>query len=187
MPPKVKIQKSDIIQTALALVREQGADAINARAIAAALGCSTQPVFSNFATMQQLQEATLASAYEIYLDFLKAEAETGKYPRYKSFGMAYILFAQEEKALFRLLFMRDRRGEVRSLTPDFLASVQILMDANGISRESAERMHLEMWACVHGIATMLATSFLSLDQGLISDMLTDVYQGLRSKYTREEV
>jgi hypothetical protein len=101
--------------------------------------------------------------------------------------MAYIRFAQEEKALFRLLFMRDRRGEVLSLTPDFLASVQILMDANGISRENAERMHLEMWACVHGIATMLATSFLSLDQGLISDMLTDVYQGLRSKYTREEV
>ena len=52
--------------------------------------------------------------------------------------------------------------------------------------ERAERMHLEMWTCVHGIATMLATSFLSLDWELISDMLTDVYQGIRTKHLSEE-
>ena len=56
MPPKVKITKEDIIKTATQLVRESGEDAINARAIASALGCSTQPIFSNFATMEQLQE-----------------------------------------------------------------------------------------------------------------------------------
>ena len=187
MPPKVKIQKSDIIQTALALVREQGADAINSRAIAAALGCSTQPVFSNFATMQELQEAILAAAYEIFLDFLKEEAESQKYPQYKAFGMAYIRFAQEETALFRLLFMRDRQGADLTPTPDFAASTQIIMEANGICREKAELLHLEMWACVHGIATMLATSFLRLDWDLISNMLTDMYQGLCIKHTREEV
>ena len=187
MPPKVKIQKSDILQTALALVREQGANAINARAIAAALGCSTQPVFSNFATMQELQEATLAAAYEIYLDFLKKEAESQKYSQYKAFGMAYIRFAQEESALFRLLFMRDRQGEALTPTPDFVASTQIIMEANGICREKAELLHLEMWVCVHGIATMLATSFLRLDWDLISSMLTDMYQGLCIKHTREEV
>ena len=187
MPPKVKIQKEDILRTALALVREQGADAINARAIAAALGCSTQPVFSNFATMQELQEATLAAAYEIFLGFLKEEAESQKYPQYKAFGMAYIRFAQEESALFRLLFMRDRQGEALTPTPDFVASTQIIMEANGICREKAELLHLEMWACVHGIATMLATSFLRLDWDLISSMLTDMYQGLCIKHTREEV
>ena len=186
MPPKVKIQKDDIIQTALTLVRTQGEEAINARAIAAALGCSTQPVFSNFATMQELQEATLAAAYDIYLDFLKREAESGEYPKYKAFGMAYIRFAQEEAALFRLLFMRDRQGETLTPAPDFAASTQIIMEANGICREKAELLHLEMWACVHGIATMLVTSFLHLDWALISTMLTDLYQGLRSKHTQEE-
>ena len=60
------------------------------------------------------------------------------------------------------------------------------MQANGVSREIAELMHLEMWACVHGIGTMLATSFLSLDWELISNMLTDIYQGIRSKYAPEE-
>jgi hypothetical protein len=44
MPPKVKITKEEIIQTALFLVRENGEQAINARAIATALHCSTQPI-----------------------------------------------------------------------------------------------------------------------------------------------
>ena len=71
-------------------------------------------------------------------------------------------------------------------TADFSASVEIIMQANGISRETAELMHLEMWTCVHGIATMLATSFFSPDWTLISRMLTDIYQGLRTKHTSKE-
>ena len=179
MPPKVKITREDIVNTAIALIRTSGADALNARAIAASLRCSTQPIFSNFHTMEELQGATVAAAYEIYLDFLKKESLSGKYPQYKSFGIAYIRFAREEKELFKLLFMCDREGKELTPTPDFDASVDLIMNANGITRESAERMHLEMWACVHGIATMHATSFLTLEWELISDMLTDVYSGIR--------
>lgn len=186
MPPKVKITKEDILITALSLIRTQGEDAINARAIAAALHCSTQPVFSNFATMEELQQATRAAAYDIYCDFLHREVESGQYPPYKAFGMAYIRFADEERALFRLLFMRDRRGEDLSPSPDFEASVDMIRTANGLSQAAAERLHLEMWSFVHGIATMHATSFLSLERTLISDMLTDVYQGVRVRLITEE-
>ena len=186
MPPKIKITKEDIIATAVSLARESGAEAINARAIAAALNCSTQPIFSNFATMEELQGAVLTAAYERYLAFLKKEAESGKYPQYKAFGMAYIRFAKEEKELFKLLFMRDRNGEGLISTTDFDASVEMIMNNNGITREKAWLWHLEMWTCVHGIATMLATSFLALDWEMISDILTDVYQGIRARHLSEE-
>ena len=185
MPPKVKITKENIIDTAIALVRESGAESINARAIAAALGCSTQPIFSNFESMEDLQSEVLSSAYHHYFGFLEKEVESGKYPKYKSFGMAYIRFAEEERELFKLLFMRDRNGEAFTPTADFESSVEMIMNANGITREKAERMHLEMWACVHGIATMMATSFLSLDWEIISNMLTDVYMGTRSRHLSE--
>ena len=186
MPPRVKITKEEIVKTALMLVRAGGEEAINARTIAASLNCSTQPVFSNFCTMSELVGATVSAAYEVYLGFLKSEEESGKYPRYKSFGMAYIRFAIEESELFKMLFMRDRkRGELIP-TSDFDASVDIIIDSCGISRERAELMHLEMWTCVHGIAVMLATSFLSLEWELISNMLTDVYQGIRKRHLLEE-
>ena len=188
MPPKIKITKTDIIQKALSLLRENGAESLNARSIAAALGCSTQPIFSNFATMDALEEAVIGAAYEHYYAFLQREAESGKYPAYKAFGMAYIRFAKEEKELFRLLFMRDTsKKEMASVTsPDFEASIEMIMKANGISREKATLMHLEMWVCVHGIATLFVTSFFSLDWELISTILTDVYQGTRAKHLSEE-
>ena len=69
---------------------------------------------------------------------------------------------------------------------DFEKSVDMIMKSNGVSREKATLMHLEMWTCVHGIATMLATSFLELDEELISNILTDVYQGVRARHTAEE-
>ena len=99
--------------------------------------------------------------------------------------MAYVRFASEEKELFRLLFMCDRKGD-NAVTPDFTASVDMIMEANGVSKETATLMHLESWSCVHGIATMLATSFLSLSWELISDMISDVYQGLRLRHLTEE-
>ena len=186
MPPKVKITKEDIVNTAVELVRENGEQAINARAIAAALHCSTQPVFSNFATMDKLQDAVRVAAYDRYLGFLKSEAESGRYPPYKAFGMAYIHFAKEERELFRFLFMCDRGGaDASSTSPDFEASVQMIMKANGVTADKARLMHMEMWACVHGIATMLATSFLTLDRELVSDMLTDIYQGIRARHGSE--
>ncbi|MBR2011011.1 MAG: TetR/AcrR family transcriptional regulator [Clostridia bacterium] len=187
MPPKVRITKEEIVKTALLLLQKNGTEAVNARSIATALGCSTQPVFSNFATMEELQNAVIAAAHEQYLGFLQSEAASGKYPKYKSFGMAYIRFAKEEKELFKLLFMRDRGGKGMTPTLDFEASVAMIMQANGVSEETARLMHLEMWTCVHGIGTMLATSFLELDMELISNMITDVYQGLRARHlaTRE--
>ncbi len=186
MPPKVKISKEDIIKTATELVRKNGEEAINARAIAAALNCSTQPIFSNFATMDELQDATVAAAYEIYLDFLKREVESGRYPRYKAFGRGYIRFAEEEKELFKFLFMRDRKGGELVPSPDFTASVEMIMKANSVTKEKAELMHLEMWACVHGIGSMLATSFLSLDSELISEMMTDIYRGICLRHLSKE-
>ncbi len=186
MPPKVKVAKKDIIAAALDAVRKEGEGGINARAIASVLGCSTQPVFSNFFSMEELKEQTAKSAYEIYEGFIRREVENGKYPPYKSFGMAYISFAKEEKELFKLLFMCDRSEKSFTPTGDFVASVEMIMQANGISKETAELMHLEMWTFVHGIGTMLATSFLSLEDELISRMMSDVYHGIRAKHIAEE-
>ena len=186
MPPKVKIGKEDIIKNALELCRKNGDGAINARSIAASLGCSTQPIFSNFKSMEELDEAVIARAHEVYLGFLESEAKSKKYPKYKAFGMAYIRFAKEEKELFKMLFMCDRNEKALLPTSDFNEAVSIIADANGISKEKAELMHLETWACTHGIATMMATSFLEFEWDFISDMLTDVYQGIRARHLSED-
>ncbi len=185
MPPKARITKEEIIKTTVNLVRASGVDSINARAIASSLNCSTQPIFSNFISMEELEEATINAAYKIYLSFIKSELEDAKYPMYKSYGMAYIRFAKEEKELFKLLFMRDRTEEDISLSSDFEESVALIMKANNVSEDIARLIHLEMWTCVHGIGTMLVTSFMPLEWELISQITSDVYHGIIAKYKKE--
>ena len=188
MPPKVKITRENIISAAVDLVREQGEEAINARTVAAALGCSTQPIFSNFSTMEELRLAVVKRAEEISLAYVRSETETGKYPPYKSSGMAYIRFAVEERELFKLLYMRDRSREegVDSVDSDLNNSMVSIVQGNtGLDGHDAGLFHLEMWAVVHGIATMLATGFLDLEWELISKIMTDSYLGMRKQYGME--
>lgn len=187
MPPKVRITKDDIINTAVDIVRSSGANAVNARVIAKELKCSTQPIFSNFSTMEALRHAVVAAADSLYQHYVRRETETGEYPAYKASGMAYIRFAKEEKELFKLLYMRDRSAEKDGKeTEEYKQLLKVVQESTGFSGDTAKRFHLEMWAFVHGIGVMIATNYLELEWELVSQMLTDAYQGLKKRYDNKE-
>ena len=186
MPPKVKITKEDIIHAAVDIVRSSGAQAINARTVASALNCSTQPVFSNFATIEDLRLAVVEKADKLCQEYMHREVAQGQFPTYKANGMAYIRFAKEEKELFKLLYMRDRSGEAIPAGSELTDEMELIVHQNtGLNGLDAKLFHLEMWAYVHGIATMFATGFLDLDWSLVSKMLTDAYQGLKKQHKME--
>ena len=186
MPPKIKITKEDIINAAVEIVRIGGAQSVNARTIAVMLNCSTQPIFSNFAAMDDLKLAIVEKAEKLCQEYIDREISEAAYPPYKASGMAYIQFAKEEKELFKLLYMRDRAGEDESFGPKFSDQMETLVEKNtGLSGNEKQLFHLEMWAYVHGIATMYATGFLDLNWELVSKMLTDAYQGMRKQYGME--
>ena len=183
MPPKQKVAKEDILNAALTLTRQNGFDAVNARAIAALLHCSTQPVFSNYASMEALKSDVLAYAYELYHKRTNDAMSQGRYPPYKASGMAYIQFARDERELFQLLFMcRRSRKESEAADAFWDEIVQLVSSSTRLDTQSASRLHLEMWIFVHGIAAMIATSYLEFDEELISSMLSDAYLGLKARY-----
>ena len=184
MPRKTVILKEDIIRASVGIVRTSGPEALNARAVAKALGCSTQPVFSNFRNMQDLMESVVERSLELYNDFIRKEFGLNRgYPPYKTHGMGYIRFAMEESNLFKLLFMRDRRNEDSSAEAGtFYEVIPLLMKSLDLTEEQALMFHLEMWTFVHGIAAMAATSYCKWDMEQASKALTDIYQGLRLRY-----
>lgn len=187
MPPRIKITKEDIVSAALRMMQKQGANALNARALASYIGCSTQPIFSNFATMEELKTELIHASAQKYHAYLKQEFALHRYPDYKASGMAYIRFAREEKEIFKFLFMRDRSSEtVDYMEDDFTDSVYFIHKQLGITYEEATIFHMEMWVYVHGIATMLATSYLNLEYEEISDMLTDAFFGLKMRYASKK-
>ncbi|MCM1330536.1 MAG: TetR/AcrR family transcriptional regulator [Ruminococcus sp.] len=187
MPPKPRVEKEDIIKAAADIVRENGVSALNARAVAARLGVSTQPIFSNYGSMEELKADVLDLAYTVYAGYLERGMSSGQYPVYKASGMAYIQFAKEERELFKLLFMRDRTDETSPQKDnEFKPIVGILMKNLGLTEEEATMFHLEMWVYVHGIAAMIATSYLEWDEATVSRMLTDLFAGLKIHYRKEK-
>ena len=164
MPPKVRITREQILNTAVGLVRSSGEEALNARSLAAALDCSTQPLFSNFASMEELRQVVIDEADRLCREYIDREVQKGLYPPYKASGMAYIRFAKEEKELFRLLYMRSREKEAIPQETELGSRMETLVSTNtGLSGGRTKLFHLEMWAFVHGVAAMLATDYLDLD------------------------
>lgn len=181
MPPRNKVAKRDILNAAVELIR--AGEPLNARALAQRMGCSTQPIFSNYDSMEALRADVIAAALERYHGYLAESMGSGAYPPYKASGMGYIRFALEEKELFKLLFMRDRSGEVIGEDLEEVGPIiALIQEKTGMSFERSRLFHLEMWLYVHGIATMLATGYLPWTMEDISAMLTDAFEGLRMRF-----
>lgn len=187
MPPKAKYTKEKIIEYALDIVRKNGFEALSARALGKELGTSSSPVFTFFESMDEVKGEVIATAAAIYKSYLDEDMEKGKLPPYKASGMAYIRFAKEEKELFKLLFMRDRTGEAVGDNREEIAPLIDLISKNtGIGPGSAYIFHLEMWMYVHGIASMIATSYLDWDMDFVSEALSDAYLGLCRRYEEKK-
>ncbi len=188
MPRTVSISKQAIIDASIDLIRESGHEAFNARALAKRIGCSTQPIFSNFKNMEDLLENVLKATLDIYNAFVADSIRSGESePAYKANGRAYIRFAMEERNLFKLLFMRDRTAEPNHVEEStFYDVLPLIMKGTGLDREGAALFHFAMWSVVHGIASMVVTSYEKPDMELISNTLTDVYQGLLYRFKSKE-
>ena len=161
MPPKFKFTRDEITNAALNVTRKNGISGLTARALAAELGCSVKPIFGLFKNMEEVGQEVFIASDLLYQNYLREDMAKGKYPPYKASGMAYIRFAKEE---------------IRPL-------MQLIQQNLGISEDEAYLFHLEMWLYVHGIATMIATSYLDWDDEFISRVLTDAYMGLKYRYT----
>ena len=61
-------------------------------------------------------------------------------------------------------------------------TVRLIKEKLNISDDDAYLFHIEMWIYVHGIATMIATQYLDLDEEFISRVITDAYNGLKLHY-----
>lgn len=185
MAPKMKVSKEDILSAAFSLVSRQGIEALNARAIAKELDCSTQPIFSNFSSMAQIHTEVYVRAQRLCIEYIEEEVNRGIYPHYKASGMGYIRFAEEESRLFKLLYLN---GPVTEQTPEDGVLWDTMVERADDTAHVGERaglFHFEMWAAVHGIATMLATKFLTLDRETVSQTLTDLFLGLKKQYGEE--
>ena len=180
MPAKAKVTKEMIVDAAFAVAREAGAESISARTVSERLGCSTQPVMYQFATIEELKRAVYAKADGYHSEYLMKLESPPKGP-VLGIGLNYIRFAIEEPHLFRFLFQSDFFSgstlleliDAEALTPVLSA----IRDALKVSMEQAKKVFLTIFLFAHGYASIIANNSLKYDEALIRAQLEQAYRG----------
>lgn len=182
MPPKVRITEDAILDAAIEIIRDKGITSVNARELAKSLGCSIQPVFRNFQSMDNLKKDLYKKAEHIYDDYIRHGME--HHTRLLlGFGLTYIEFAKKEKNLFKLLFMSDEfkgKNIVDMIKDDENQRiVEMISGTTGLDLENAEQLMVDIWLITHGIAAMVAANDCHFNEEQIVKILTDSFSGIK--------
>ena len=177
MAPRKRIIKEDILAGAVRVIQHAGPSALSVRNIAGELGCSTQPLYSEFRNVEQLQEELLPYIREKYL--------LGKYSSYKEFGRTFLRFAREEQALFQFLYLRQRNPEER-LLDDVNGETTVALLSRNLEMTMAEawEMHRRMQNYCYGLGVMIAIHYRAMDQEESDRELTEFYSILLRHYKK---
>lgn len=187
MPPIRRFRKEDIINIGLEIVEEKGFDALNARTIAKRLGCSVQPLFHNFANMDELKENIFEKMYDVYIGYMTIDEKKEK--RYKEQGLGYIRFAREHPEFFKAIFMKSSGLNASEFVTaddrldDTIKAGQLL---TGFSYEEQKAFHIKVWIFTHGIACLVATDTIKLDEKEIEVMLESTVRAMLKGFKKEE-
>lgn len=202
--PRQRITKEFLLEQAYCLVKEQGMDAVSAKALARLAKCSVQPIYSYYANMDELKDQIYRKAGMEYREFLEKNGrretanERNAGNAAVSLGMAHVLFAVRAPHLFFLLFQQTQSVLLATMLPHFSEGQVCMEELEGRIRGCFSEHETEaaqgFLLLVHGTACMLHSGLAKLDLPRLETLLTHQYQrlsaggreGLRTDVTSKE-
>lgn len=176
MPPTVRFTRDAVLHAACQLMRREGMEALNARAIAKELGGSTQPIFRLFTNMEDLHRELILYVARQFQAHAEADMAQSDSP-YIQLCTTYLLYGRDEPELFKLLFMRDRvsEGEYSAQT-NFDLVFNIIKKETPLDDETALRFFERTWLFIHGLAVCIATKYIPCqDERYLISMVKEAY------------
>lgn len=176
MPPTVRFTRDAVLNAACQLMRREGMEALNARAIAKELGGSTQPIFRLFTNMEDLHRELILYVTRQFQAHAEADMAQSDSP-YIQLCTTYLLYGRDEPELFKLLFMRDRVSEGQySDQTNFDLVFNILKKETPLEDETALRFFERTWLFIHGLAVCIATKYIPCqDERYLISMVKEAY------------
>lgn len=176
MPPTVRFTRDAVLHAACQLMRREGTEALNARAIAKELGGSTQPIFRLFTNMEDLHRELILYVTRQFQAHAEADMAQSDSP-YIQLCTTYLLYGRDEPELFKLLFMRDRVSEGQySDQTNFDLVFNIIKKETPLDDETALRFFERTWLFIHGLAVCIATKYIPCqDERYLISMVKEAY------------
>ena len=167
MPSSPKIPKEVILENTLNVLRRDGYENVNIKAVAKEIGCSTQPISWHFGNMDGLRRELSEYAHKVAVERITTVSGAG-IEGFLERGVNYIKLAIEDKNLFRYIFMNGCGTYIADGLSAFAFSgdnaliTQGIANALGISQEQAARSIEDLSVYANGLATYIATGVLSI-------------------------
>lgn len=176
MPPTVRFTRDAVLHAACQLMRREGMEALNARAIAKELGGSTQPIFRLFTNMEDLHRELILYVARQFQAHAEADMAQSDSP-YIQLCTTYLLYGRDEPELFKLLFMRDRVSEGQySDQTNFDLVFNIIKKETPLDDETALRFFERTWLFIHGLSVCIATKYIPCqDERYLISMVKEAY------------
>lgn len=174
------IDKKIIINTAILMVKKYGWDAINARSLAKEIGLSTKPLYRIYASMDEIKIDLHEAIYKIYDEFINKRIDNKN--ALVTLCVAYVEFAKENKNLFKCLFLSHNlnwKSVDEVLDEKWNQSTIInLVNKHNYSFEDAKNLFMNVWVYANGLATLIATNEIDMDDKEIIKKIIKIYKEL---------
>ena len=179
MSRKATITQKEIVNAAFKITRKEGFEQITSRKLAAAAGCSTQPIFRIYENMDGLKKDVYDKAAEYYLEYYDEFPKTHDVP-FVDLGLAYIGFAQKYPHLFKLLFISQQGADSMSMYDLVNGNSENVVKEINRARANgaldAQQLFMQMWIFIHGAGCMAVTGDYDLDEDASVGMLQSAYR-----------
>ena len=178
MPSSPKIKKEDMLQAALKLVAKNGYAALNIKAVAKELGCSTAPISWQFGGMDGLREE-LIPFVEQYVENTYYSQSKNEFTTFEQRGKGTIDLALENPNLFRFLYTGERSQllstgfELHMDSLDAANLYQKMAEMLGITPKQVMDFAMTMMVYTQGIGTLIAS-------GIVKDTKENMYRMLHN-------
>ena len=178
MPSSPKIKKEDMLQAALELVARDGYAALNIKAVARELGCSTAPISWQFGGMDGLREELIPFT-EQYVEDKYYSRNENEVAAFEQRGRGTIDLALENPNLFRFLYTGERSQilstgfRLQTNNPDTDNMYQKMAELLEITLNQVMDFAMTMMVYTQGIGTLIAS-------GIVKDTKENMYRMLHN-------
>ena len=173
MARKKEIGRNKILSIAYKMVVKDGIESLTARNIAKAGHFSTQPLYLEFNSMEDLRKEVLRKIADNLKNNILQKSYTGK--PLIDMDLSYIDFAKEEENLFRAMFVDGKFGSkiIADTLIDFgIEKFREQYPDSNYSEDKIRSVVIANWITTSGIASLLVNKIATFSQTQIINVLT---------------
>lgn len=157
MSRPMQFSEDKIAEAALALVREEGWEALTARGVAKRLRCSVAPVYSAFGSMEGLIDRALSDGAEL----LRRSGERAYGDDvFLNRGVGLVVFARDEPRLFLALYRLGRGGVFDRYRAGVRAGMRQDLQFARVDEAELDRIFERLWTYAMGMALAMLFDYV---------------------------